>query len=1040
MTKTSAEYTPARRGATIHVSALGDNTDGSSWARAYTSVQKALGAIPDDLGGHRVVIRPDTYMEGNLHPAHPGAKGSYNTFEVDWDGSLGSGRSGYAVIDASDAQRGMQSIDWWGFPRCTPDFSGVVWDRWILRHVYATGGDGGLFWDLPFKTDEFSIVVEDSVGIGRAFGGGAGHVIARPGEPMVWRRCCLWALDWWGDTAGAYVRAENTEPRDEPDFFFEDCTIVGPQCALKSGNPGFSTYSHVDVRRCRLIALNFSQPHGTPTDGIIQSVMEGKYLHVDLEDTTLMGYTVFGVRHEPETAGDIGYTARGCVRAYVQFQQDVPEGIHSMGQWPADVFDYVKPPSPYPQEQATHPRPAVGEPELVAGHMCELSPIVWRDRLVYVESMRPGGDGQSPQEHFLRIRDAQTDEEISRFAQGHNLHSVIVEGDTMYVYSARHDGEPWNDVTMFASSDLLEWRSKVVITQEPGEKLFNTSVCRGSDGYVMAYESNDRQYPAFTTKFAVSDDLETWRTLPDAVFGTDRYAACPCLRYENGWYYQLYLERRTPVWRFETYIARSKDLVSWEQSAMNPVVAPSGLDEGINTSDPELLEHEGRTWLYYSAGDQRTWMNMKRIPFDGPQSEFLESWFDAPSVPERATVAADAARAEERREWFNEAKFGLFIHWGLYSLHGKNDGGAYVSWSMEQESIPVEEYAPYADRFDPTQFDATRWMEIAKSAGMRYVVFTSKHHEGFSMFETELCDYSSEKRAPGRDFARELVEAARAAGLKIGFYYSFLDWYHPDYSGDLDKYVREFAHPQVAEICTNYGPIDVVWFDGEWDHPAETWHSEELVRTIRRLQPNAVINDRLGKDERGTTALSDFYTREQPSEIDEETGFEVARNPWEACMTIGKSWGFRHDDAPFLSVEELIRYLSSIACRGGNVLLNVGPTPEGEIPEHFVERLGAIGRWLDVNGSAIYGTYGMTVGEHACTAREDRLYVHLTERPGDALTLSGLNVAIRCARLLGADGELTVDDAGKRVVLPADMPDEAVSIVELELDGSPTDG
>ena len=143
-------HTPQRQGRTIYVSALGDNSDGSTWAKAFNTIQSAFGAVPDDLGGHRVVIRPDTYMEGNLHPAHRGALGSYNSLEVDYDGSMGSGASGYAVVDVSDPNRGMQSVDWWGFPRCTPDFPGVTWDRWQLRHIYATGGDGGLFWDLPY--------------------------------------------------------------------------------------------------------------------------------------------------------------------------------------------------------------------------------------------------------------------------------------------------------------------------------------------------------------------------------------------------------------------------------------------------------------------------------------------------------------------------------------------------------------------------------------------------------------------------------------------------------------------------------------------------------------------------------------------------------------------------------------------------------------------------------------------------------------------------------------------------------------------------
>ena len=814
----TAAYTPERTGVTLYVSRLGDNTCGTSWKTAFTSLQKALGAIPDDKGGHRIIIRPDTYIIGNLHPAHPGAKGSYNILDVDYDGSLGSGAAGYAVLDASDPKKGMQAIDWWGFPRCTPEFSGVDWDRWILRHVYATGGDGGLFWDLPYKTDYFSIIVEDSVGVGRAFGGGAGHVLARNDEPMIFRRCCLWSLDWWGDTAGAYLRAENETPQDTPDFYLEDCTLVGPQCALKSGNPGFSTYSHVSVKRCRLITLNFSQPHGTPTEGIIQSVMAGKFLNVDMEDTTLMGYKVFGVRHEKDTVGDIQYSTKGCVQAYVQFQQDVPEGIQPMGHWPVDVFEYVKPPPALPPADVKYPRPVPVAVEMVQKDMCEVTPLIWKGRLCNMACERPGHGGPI-EDYYLRLTDAETGEELVRFATGYGLGCAFVHDDTFYAFASRYENENWNDVTLFKSADLVNWESKLVIEQEPQEHLFNSSVCAGPDGFVMAYESNDPTYqPGFCAKYATSKDLDTWTKVEGAVFGTQRYAACPCIRYSDGYYYQLYLEACSPRWFFETHIVRSKDLLTWKQSAMNPVLTPEGLDEGNNASDPELVEVDGKTVLYYAVGDQLSWMNVKRKVFDCSQDEFLASWFAVPGVPERGTAAYEADRQKARTAWFNEAKFGMFVHWGLYSLYGKNDKGDYSSWVMDQEGIPVEEYEKLADRFGPQKYDPAKWIEIAQRTGMKYLVFTTKHHEGFCMFESELSDYTSEKRAAGRDFTRELVEAARAAGMKIGFYHSLLDWHHPDYATDLPKYVSEYLHKQVFEICTNYGPIDVVWFDGEWDH------------------------------------------------------------------------------------------------------------------------------------------------------------------------------------------------------------------------------
>jgi len=617
-------YTPQRTGTTIYVSRLGDNSDGRSWTTAFTTVQAGLDAIPDNRGGHRVVVRPDTYMEANLHPAFPGAEGSYNLFDVDFDGSLGSGAAGYAVLDASDPKKGMQSIDYWQVPRSSVEYPGVEWDRWIVRHVYATGGDAGLFWDND--TTPFSVIVEDSVGIGRAFGGGAGNVLPREGEPMIWRRCCLWSLDWWGDTAGAYCRAENPGPREEPDFIFEDCTLVGPQCALKSGNPGFSTYSHIRVERCRLIVLNFSQPRGTPSDGIIQSVIDGKYLHVDLEDTTLMGYKVFGVRQNKETVDQIGYTTTGSVQAYVQFEQEVPKGIQPMGHWPADVFEFIKPPAPPAPAVLSARRPVLRDPESVENHVCELTPFMWKGRLSHMTCVRPV-DADPDRGLYLRLSDAETGAELARFAEGYSLASAIVWNDTFYAFASRHGDGTWNDVTLFKSSDLRNWTQKVVIEQEGAEHLFNTSVCATPGGFVMAYESDDPAYVPFTVKYAESADLENWTKVSDAVFGPDRYAACPCVRYSDGWFYQMYLEHRTPRWFFETHIARSKDLKTWHLSPMNPVITPEGLDEGNNASDPEIVEFAGKTYLYYAVGDQLTWTRLKRKTYDGPMARFFAAWW-----------------------------------------------------------------------------------------------------------------------------------------------------------------------------------------------------------------------------------------------------------------------------------------------------------------------------------------------------------------------------------------------------------------------------
>jgi hypothetical protein len=340
-------------GSAVYVSKLGDNTDGSSWRKAFTTIQAALDSVPDDSGGYRIVVRPDTYFEANLYSKHKGAADSYNSVIGDRDGKLGSGATGWVVIDSGEKGKGFKSYDWhstirayakgWSKEHTGQTFSANGFDRWKFQHLYATGSDAGLFFDLVDQVEPFTVVVEDCVGIGRAFGGGVANCLSRPEEPITFRRCTLWALDWWGDTAGAYLRVENRMMPEKPDVVLEDCTAVSPQCALKSSNFGFHTFTYVRVSDSRLIALNFSQPHGTPTDGVIQCVEQGKYLRIDLQDTAVMGYKVFGVIVKKETANELRYTTRGDVRAYVQFQQDVPKGMRRLDQWPAEVLESIAP-------------------------------------------------------------------------------------------------------------------------------------------------------------------------------------------------------------------------------------------------------------------------------------------------------------------------------------------------------------------------------------------------------------------------------------------------------------------------------------------------------------------------------------------------------------------------------------------------------------------------------------------------------------------------------------------------------------------------
>lgn len=355
----SSEDYAGRKGRLLYVSKQGDNSDGSTWAKAFRTIQAALSAVPEAQGGHRIIIRPDTYVEANLYPAHKGAAGAYNVLVGDVDGRLGSGATGRVIIDSGDSAKGFKSYDWWSTMRAyrkgwspehrDPTFSSAAWDRWIVRHIYATGSDGGLFWDLVDHAEPFTVVVEDSVGIGRAFGGGVANHRARSDEPVVFRRCKLYCLDWWGDAGAAYVRGCSESMPHHPDAVFENCALVSPDNALQVAYPGFKLCTRVAFIRCRLISLNFSQPVGTPSSGVICCDGDAKCLHVDFDDCTLMGYKIFG-KSDPAVnkvrgggTADIAYTIKGKVRAYVQFEQPVPDGFERLGTWPVEAFDDIAP-------------------------------------------------------------------------------------------------------------------------------------------------------------------------------------------------------------------------------------------------------------------------------------------------------------------------------------------------------------------------------------------------------------------------------------------------------------------------------------------------------------------------------------------------------------------------------------------------------------------------------------------------------------------------------------------------------------------------
>jgi hypothetical protein len=415
------DYT-GHRGTTIYVSKLGDNSDGSSWPKAFHTIQAALLAVPDDRGGHRVIVRPDTYAEANLWTNHQGAEGSYNLLIGDVDGTLGSGARGRIVIDSGDPEKGFKSFDWWSTIRATtkgwspahsaPTFSSIAWDRWILRNLYATGGDAGLFWDLTDKSGQgFTVVMEDCVSIGRAFGAGFGYQVVRPKEPVVFRRCFMMALDWWGDAGALGVGSYNPSLPEAPDVICEDCTLAGPDNAVQILFP--SKFIRLKLKDCRLMALNFSQPHGTPSTGVISTIVpDPRQVHVDFEDGLLMGFKLFGNTNlEAKKTADAGgseitYTTKGNVQAYVQFRQPTPNGFQRLGLWPVEAFRTLDPRCPkaaFPAASGPAGRP---KPPAVPADPTRPGYAGRNGVTLYVSKAGDNSDGSSWQKAFHTIQAA----------------------------------------------------------------------------------------------------------------------------------------------------------------------------------------------------------------------------------------------------------------------------------------------------------------------------------------------------------------------------------------------------------------------------------------------------------------------------------------------------------------------------------------------------------------------------------------------------------------------------------------------------------
>ena len=428
---------------------------------------------------------------------------------------------------------------------------------------------------------------------------------------------------------------------------------------------------------------------------------------------------------------------------------------------------------------------------------------------------------------------------------------------------------------------------------------------------------------------------------------------------------------------------------------------------------------------------------------------------EAAAIPEETQ-----AQRDERMAWWRDGRFGMFIHWGLYAIPAGEWDGKPVDgigeWIMDRANIPVDEYEKLAARFNPVEFDADEWARIAAEAGVKYVVITSKNHDGFCLFDTDATDYDVVDASPyGKDLLAPLAEACRKHGIKFCTYYSIMDWHHPAQDRNSEQRYNPtkmkdgrkaeymaFMKRQLKELLDTCDP-EVLWFDGEWCD----WYTEEDGREIyaylRELKPNIIINNRVGKGRRGMEGLNkadqeyvgDFGTPEQQIPATGLPGVD-----WESCMTMNDTWGFKKNDHNWKSTETLIRNLIDTSSKGGNFLLNVGPTAEGLIPAPSVERLAGMGKWLDVNGESIYGTTASPIGKPdwgRCTAKPGKVYLHVFDWPSDGkLRVSGLESKPKKAYLL-ADKEqlpLAIESADGDVVtaLPEEAVDPVATVVVVE--------
>jgi len=430
--------------------------------------------------------------------------------------------------------------------------------------------------------------------------------------------------------------------------------------------------------------------------------------------------------------------------------------------------------------------------------------------------------------------------------------------------------------------------------------------------------------------------------------------------------------------------------------------------------------------------------------------------------------AETAAQHDARMEWWREARFGMFIHWGLYSIPAgvwQTEKG-FGEWYLEQTHMPVSEYEKYASQFNPVKFDAAAWVHAAKAAGVKYIVITSKHHDGFGMFPSELTDWCLKSTPYRRDPLKELADACKAEGIKFCLYYSIMDWHHPDWGQrrawndvaakagppDMDRYVT-YMKGQLKELVTRYGPLGLLWFDGQWESCWTRERGDDLYQYVRSLQPDIIVNNRVSKPTSTagggfarSDAAGDYGTPEQTIP---PAGFGSGVD-WESCMTMNDHWGYNKTDQNWKSAQTLVRNLIDCSSKGGNYLLNIGPTSEGLIPGPSLDRLKAIGEWMEVNGEAIYDTTASPFNRRLpwgrCTTKVagniTMLYLHVFDWPRNGqLLVPGLKSKIQKAYLLAdkSQHKLTAKNSedGVTIAVPADGSKPISTTVVLRIKGTP---